>query len=141
MHIKYSVLNFTNVFLLLNSSDCIQAVRTGKHAERHILPTGRHAAYRNSDHNHSANVLAAHNNILATVDPLGKSFYAFRCKGRQTPSSKPTIFTATPFLLVPEQKLLLLIVLADPPEELRGLNSRLSSSEKGDSDAGDTFWW
>lgn len=41
---------------------------------------------------------------------------------------------------VPEQKLLLLTVLAEPPEELGGLNSRLSSSEKGDSEAGDTFW-
>lgn len=41
---------------------------------------------------------------------------------------------------VPEQKLLLLTVLAEPPEELGGLKSRLSSSEKGDSEAGDTFW-
>lgn len=40
---------------------------------------------------------------------------------------------------VPEQKLLLLMVLREPPEELGGLNSRLSSSEKGDSEAGDTF--
>lgn len=38
---------------------------------------------------------------------------------------------------VPEQKLLL-TVLAERPE-LLGLNSLLSSSEKGDSDAGDTW--
>lgn len=31
------------------------------------------------------------------------------------------------------------MVLAEPPEELSGLNSRLSSSEKGDSEAGDTL--
>ena len=31
------------------------------------------------------------------------------------------------------------MVLAEPPEELGGLNSRLSSSEKGDSEAGDTL--
>lgn len=42
---------------------------------------------------------------------------------------------------VPEQKLLLLKVLPEPAEELGGLNSRLSSSEKGDSEAGDTFCW
>lgn len=40
---------------------------------------------------------------------------------------------------VPEQKLLLLTVLPELAEELGGLNSRLSSSEKGDSEAGDTF--
>lgn len=38
-----------------------------------------------------------------------------------------------------EQKLLLLIVLAERPE-LLGLNSRLSSSEKGDSEAGETLF-
>lgn len=37
-----------------------------------------------------------------------------------------------------EQKLLLLIVLAERPE-LLGLNSLLSSSEKGDSEAGETL--
>lgn len=37
-----------------------------------------------------------------------------------------------------EQKLLLLMVLAERPE-LLGLNSLLSSSEKGDSEAGDTL--
>ena len=40
--------------------------------------------------------------------------------------------------IVPEQKLLLLTVLAERPE-LLGLNSLLSSSEKGDSEAGDTL--
>lgn len=39
---------------------------------------------------------------------------------------------------IPEQKLLLLTVLAERPE-LLGLNSRLSSSEKGDSEAGETL--
>lgn len=39
---------------------------------------------------------------------------------------------------VPEQKLLLLMVLAERPE-LLWLNSLLSSSEKGDSEAGDTL--
>lgn len=42
-------------------------------------------------------------------------------------------------LSVPEQKLLLLIVLAERPE-LLGLNSLLSSSEKGDSEAGETLF-
>ena len=45
---------------------------------------------------------------------------------------------------IPEQKLLLLMVLAERPE-LLGLNSLLSSSEKGDSEAGEDlgecyFW-
>ena len=43
-----------------------------------------------------------------------------------------------PVGIVPEQKLLLLTVLAERPE-LLGLNSLLSSSEKGDSEAGDTL--
>lgn len=43
-----------------------------------------------------------------------------------------------PMGTIPEQKLLLLMVLAERPE-LLGLNSLLSSSEKGDSEAGDTL--
>lgn len=72
-------------------------------------------------------------------------------KSSSLPGQKPTglfpvsegVFTGdTDWLLgqpvSSEQKLLLLMVLAERPE-LLGLNSLLSSSEKGDSEAGDTL--
>lgn len=75
----------------------------------------------------------------------------FRVKSSSLPGRKPTglfpesegVFTGdTDWLLgqpvSSEQKLLLLMVLAERPE-LLGLNSLLSSSEKGDSEAGDTL--